>query len=163
MERFGQQVRIRDVDRVSSGSPVRVSLRHLPGANTPEAARMLVKRHLPLRTAHGALTEMMDQGKAYITVPCVENMQALQGELLLVGVIAKVHAPRPVDVRAVRARTKLSQEAFAVRYGLDPATVRNWEQGRSKPDAAANTLLASSATRSDWVRVIMGCPPVSLF
>ena len=28
-----------------------------------------------------------------------------------------------------------------MRYGLDLATLRNWEQGRSAPDAAASTLL----------------------
>lgn len=84
---------------------------------------------------------MVDHGKAYVTVPCVEDMRSLKDELLSVGVIAKVHSPHPIDVRAVRTRTKLSQEAFAVRYGLDLATVQNWEQGRSKPDAAATTLL----------------------
>lgn len=141
MERFGQQVRTRDVARVSSGSPVRLSLRLRPGANTPEAARILMKRHLSLRTAHAVLTEMIDRGRAFVRVPCVDDLRALKDELLSAGVIAKVHAPRPVSARAVRERTELSQEAFAVRYGLDLATLRNWEQGRSKPDAAANTLL----------------------
>lgn len=84
---------------------------------------------------------MVDTGKAYVTVPCVEDRRALTDELSAVGVIAKVHAPRPIDARAVRERTELSQEAFCVRYGLDPATLRNWEQGRSQPDAAATTLL----------------------
>lgn len=57
MERFGQRVRTRDVVPVSSGSPVRLSLGFLHGANTPEAARILVRRQLPLRTAHAILTE----------------------------------------------------------------------------------------------------------
>lgn len=43
------------------------------GANTPEAARILVKRQLPLRTAHAILTEMVDYGKAFVTVPCVDD------------------------------------------------------------------------------------------
>jgi len=64
---------------------------------------------------------------------------------MLGRLIAKVHAPRPIDVRAVRGRTTLSQEAFCVRYGLDVATLRNWEQGRSEPDAAARTLLCTIA------------------
>ena len=141
MERFGQRVRTRDVVRVSSGSPVRVSLAYRQGASTPEAARILVRRHLPLRTAHAVLTEMVDHGKAFVTVPCVEDLHALKNELSSVGVVAKVHAPRPINVREVRERTKLSQEAFSVRYGLDLATLRNWEQGRSQPDAAAIALL----------------------
>lgn len=141
MEQFGQRVRTRDVAQVSSGSPVRSSIGFLRGANIPEAARLLVRRHLPPRTAHAVLTEMVDRGKAFVTVPCVEDLRVLRDELSAAGVIAKVHAPRPIDVRAVRERAKLSQEAFSVRYGLDLATLKNWEQGRSTPDAAANTLL----------------------
>jgi DNA-binding transcriptional regulator YiaG len=151
MERFGQRVRTRDVVQTSSGSPVRLSLSILHGANTPEAARILVKRQLPLRTAHVVLTEMVDHGKAFVTVPCVEDLGALKNELSSVGVVAKVHAPQPINVREVRDRTKLSQEAFSVRYGLDLATLRNWEQGRSEPDAAANTLLWTIARNPDAV------------
>ena len=151
MERFGQRVRTRDVVRVSSGSPVRLSLSFIGHANTPEAARILVKRHVPLRTAHAVLTEMVDCGKAFVTAPCVEDLRELKEELSGVGVIAKVHAPRPINVRAVRERTSLSQEAFSVRYGLDLATLRNWEQGRSEPDAAASTLLWTIARNPDAV------------
>ncbi|MER9769912.1 hypothetical protein NKJ09_28275 [Mesorhizobium sp. M0189] len=151
MERYGQRVRTRDVVPVSSGSPVRLSLSFLHGANTPEAARILVKRQLPLRTAHAILTEMVDHGKAFVTVPCVDDLLALKNELSSAGVIAKVHAPRPISVREVRDRTKLSQEAFSVRYGLDLATLRNWEQGRSKPDVAANTLLWTIARNPEAV------------
>lgn len=96
---------------------------------------------MPLRTAHAVLTEMVDDGRAFVTVPCVEDLRALKDELLSVGVIARVHAPQPIEVRAVRESTRLSQEAFSVRFGLDLATLRNWEQGRSEPDAAARTLL----------------------
>ena len=64
MERFGQRVRTRDVVRVSTGSSVRLSLSFLRGANTPEAARILVKRQLPLRTAHAVLTEMVEGERA---------------------------------------------------------------------------------------------------
>jgi DNA-binding transcriptional regulator YiaG len=94
---------------------------------------------------------LVDQGKAYVTVPCVDDLRALKDELLSVGVIARVHAPRPISVREVRERTRLSQEAFAVRYGLDLATLRNWEQGRSQPDAAANTLLWTIARNPEAV------------
>lgn len=151
MERFGERVRNRDVVPVSSGSPVRLSLSFLHGANTPEAARILLKRQLLLRTAHAILTEMVDHGKAFVTDPCVDDLLALKNELSSAGVIAKVHAPRPISVREVRDRTKLSQEAFSVRYGLDLATFRNWEQGRSKPDVAANTLLWTIARNPEAV------------
>jgi putative transcriptional regulator len=48
---------------------------------------------------------------------------------------------RRVDVKALRARLGVSQEDFAGRYGLDVATVRNWEQGRTTPDGPAARLL----------------------
>lgn len=50
-------------------------------------------------------------------------------------------APESVDVRAIRARTKLSQLRFAERYGFDVTAVRNWEQGRRQPDRAARAYL----------------------
>lgn len=45
------------------------------------------------------------------------------------------------DVAAIRKRLGLSQDRFAKRFGLSPATVRDWEQGRRQPDAPARNLL----------------------
>lgn len=47
-----------------------------------------------------------------------------------------------VDVREVRRKMGLSQAQFATKFGLPPATLRNWEQGRSRPDAPTRVLLA---------------------
>jgi len=47
----------------------------------------------------------------------------------------------PVDVREVRARTKLTRARFAERFGLDSRTVEQWEQGRRKPDKSSETYL----------------------
>jgi DNA-binding XRE family transcriptional regulator len=41
-----------------------------------------------------------------------------------------VQAPE-TDVRKMRLRTGLSQAQFATKFGFPPATLRNWEQGRS--------------------------------
>jgi putative transcriptional regulator len=49
-----------------------------------------------------------------------------------------VRGPHP---RIVRARLGLSVEDFARRYGLPLETVRAWEAGSLKPDAAAKALL----------------------
>ena len=49
--------------------------------------------------------------------------------------------PATVDVKAIRGRTGLSQVAFARRYGFSPDAVRDWEQGRRRPEQAARTLL----------------------
>jgi len=53
-----------------------------------------------------------------------------------------VHVPEIVDVVAVRRRTGLSQAAFSRRIGVSPATLRNWEQGRRRPEGPARVLLA---------------------
>ncbi|MBO9498615.1 MAG: helix-turn-helix domain-containing protein [Novosphingobium sp.] len=45
------------------------------------------------------------------------------------------------DVKAIRAKTKLSQAKFAEKLRLPVATVRDWEQHRRSPDAPARTLL----------------------
>jgi putative transcriptional regulator len=46
-----------------------------------------------------------------------------------------------VDVKAVRAGLGLSQTDFSARFGLPVGNVRDWEQGRSKPDQAARMLI----------------------
>lgn len=55
---------------------------------------------------------------------------------------AGVYVPESVDVAAIRKKQKLSQEAFADRYGLSLGTVRDWEQQRRSPDRAALILLS---------------------
>jgi putative transcriptional regulator len=52
-----------------------------------------------------------------------------------------VHVPKHVDVRAIRKKLSLSQEAFANRFGFSPAAVRDWEQQRRQPEQAARVLL----------------------
>lgn len=55
---------------------------------------------------------------------------------------ARVVNPPRVDVKAIRKRTRLSQTAFAERFGLSVGTVRDWEQNRRLPDRPARILLA---------------------
>lgn len=57
---------------------------------------------------------------------------------------AKVHhidVPA-VDVAAIRARTGLSQSAFARSIGVAKGTLLNWEHGRRRPTGPAQVLLA---------------------
>jgi putative transcriptional regulator len=53
----------------------------------------------------------------------------------------RIHVPYEVDVKALRRKLRLSQDAFALRYGFTAARVRDWEQGRSKPDGAVRAYL----------------------
>ena len=69
-----------------------------------------------------------------------------------------VHEP-PVfcaarDVRAVRARTQLTRARFAERFGLDPRTLEQWEQGR-RPDKSSETYLRLIETGPDQVAALV--------
>jgi putative transcriptional regulator len=58
------------------------------------------------------------------------------------GDAAKGRVAAGPDVKAIRAKTKLSQAKFAEKLHIPVATVRDWEQHRRSPDAPARTLLA---------------------
>lgn len=54
---------------------------------------------------------------------------------------ARAFTPPEVDVARIRKRSGLSQDRFAKRFGFSAGAVRDWEQGRRRPDPAARTLL----------------------
>ncbi len=68
--------------------------------------------------------------------------------------VTLVHVPE-VDVREVRTRMGLSQSQFAAKFGFPPATLRNWEQGRSRPDAPTRVLLAVIAKHPEAVEDVL--------
>src|SRR5690348_13038658 len=68
--------------------------------------------------------------------------------------VTMVHVPS-VDVRKVRLKMKLSQAQFATKFGFPPATLRNWEQGRSHPDAPTRVLLAVIAKHPGAVEDVL--------
>ena len=53
----------------------------------------------------------------------------------------RVHVPEKIDVRKIRTRLGLSQEVFAETYGFALSAVRDWEQGRRRPERSARILL----------------------
>ena len=57
------------------------------------------------------------------------------------GALRVVHPPGGVAVRAIRARLDLTQADFAARFGFSVGAVRDWEQGRKKPDTPTRALL----------------------
>jgi putative transcriptional regulator len=60
-----------------------------------------------------------------------------------------------VDVREVRTKMGLSQAQFATKFGFPPATLRNWEQGRARPDAPTRVLLAVIAKHPEAVEDVL--------
>ena len=143
-ERLGPRVQIQDIALVQSGSAERLLLRRTDAfpPNIPKAALSLAKRHMSLRKARMALNRLNNRNAIVIEVPMVEDRAALIRELGETGIHAILHQPpRSVDVKALRERDGMSQEEFALWYGLDVGTVRNWEQGRSEPDSASRAML----------------------
>ena len=55
-------------------------------------------------------------------------------------------ARRVPDVAKIRTDLGLTQEEFAVQFGLPLGTIRDWEQGAHLPDRAAQVLLTVIAT-----------------
>lgn len=151
---FGRRVQVRDVPRVASGSPGKFLLQSEPyQVAGPSAALALAKRHISLRDAHEIVTRLFDHGEAVVELPMVESVDALTRDLSACNVTAKAYGPPPtVDVKAIRETMGMSQEQFALEFGLELATVRNWEQGRSEPDTAARNFLVTVARDPDAVR-----------
>lgn len=105
------------------------------------ATHTLSKRGLSLLRAKRVVETMLASGRAVVQLPMVEDQRELLRELNDAGCDASALDPAPIDVAALRMRLGLSQEEFALRYGLSPGTVRNWETHRREPDAAAMCYL----------------------
>ena len=60
------------------------------------------------------------------------------------------------DVASIRGRTGLSQPAFARSIGIPLGTLKNWEQGRRRPEGPARVLLALIEKRPSIVQEELG-------
>jgi len=47
----------------------------------------------------------------------------------------------PAEIKAIRASVSMSQAVFARSFQLSLDTIKGWEQGKRKPDAAAANYL----------------------
>src|SRR5215471_9148228 len=153
----GPRVRIRDIPRVRSGSRGKFLLRaERVNLRGPQAALALAKRRLPLRAAHGVVTRLYDRGLAVVELPAVENARKVIRDLAGAGVTATPYgAPEKIAIRAIREAMGLSQDEFALEFGLEVSTLRNWEQGRSEPDTAARNFLVTVARNPEAVRAAL--------
>lgn len=79
-----------------------------------------------------------------------------QGGAILRGELAPSRAFRfdeegVPDVGAVRERLGLSQPKMAALMGISVGTLRNWEQGRRRPEGPARMLLRVAAKHPEAV------------
>jgi putative transcriptional regulator len=63
------------------------------------------------------------------------------------------------QVFLVRHRLRLSQEEFAAQFHIPVGTLRDWEQRRKEPDAAARAYLRVIALEPDVVRKALAKRP----
>ena len=70
----------------------------------------------------------------------------------------QVHAPEDVDVKHIRRCLNMTQEKFSDVFGFSLDSVKNWETGRRKPEAAARTLLV--VIHKNPVAVLSALSPV---
>ena len=106
-----------------------------------EIAGLLVAAGVTVRTAKKTIDDLAAGRTTYVEAPAVADYDGMKAQIMVQNVALHQIKPRAVDVKALRARLGVSQEVFAGRYGLDLATVRNWEQGRTKPEGPAAALL----------------------
>jgi len=60
------------------------------------------------------------------------------------------------EVKKLREHYGLSQSKFASLMGISVATLRNWEQGRRKPEGPAKVLLMVAARHPDVLLELAG-------
>lgn len=61
-----------------------------------------------------------------------------------------------LEVSRIRKKLKLSQAKFATLLGISVSTLRNWEQGRRKPDGPARVLLGVAARHPEVLPDVVG-------
>jgi len=102
--------------------------------------------HLPLQVVDAKFGEVDARLEGSLSKDQVARIELDQG-------IALVHFRTfaDVDVAKIRRSMGLTREAFAMRFGLQLGTVRDWEQRKRKPDGAARVLLTVIAREPEAV------------
>lgn len=60
--------------------------------------------------------------------------------------------PKPIDVKAIRKRVKMSQAEFSRAYRISKRALQEWEQGGRQPDSAARAYLTVISKEPAMVR-----------
>jgi putative transcriptional regulator len=66
--------------------------------------------------------------------------------------VSRYNVPENIDVKKLREGLKMSQPEFAIRFGFNLQTLRQWEQGRRYPDGPARVLLTVIGHSPDTVK-----------
>lgn len=69
--------------------------------------------------------------------------------------VREYQSPESVEVAPIRRRLGLTHANFARVFGLNVATVRDWEQGRRTPEGPARTLPAIISRHPEIVHEVL--------
>jgi DNA-binding transcriptional regulator YiaG len=128
----------------SGGAKVKLILRRpttTPLTDAFEVARLLVRAGVPVRSAKRAIDGLLRGEIADIEISSTYDKETLKEAIQKEGIDTYEIRPREVNIKVLRSRLGVTQDTFAACYGLDVASVRNWEQGRTRPEGAAVALL----------------------
>jgi DNA-binding transcriptional regulator YiaG len=121
----------------------------------PVTLALALRSHgLSLRKAHEILNRLA-AGDHVATELSGPDAMELTEKLRRLGVRPLLIRSPDADPKRTREALGLSQAEFALRYGMELDTLRNWEQGRSKPDAAMRLLFKLIETHPQLVSSVL--------
>jgi DNA-binding transcriptional regulator YiaG len=104
--------------------------------------RRLYAAGLTLRAGHAIAERLAETRLAVCEIAEGANIPVLETDLLAMNVHTWRRRPmHPGLIAEVRSRHGLSEREFAVVLGIDVDTLRNWEQGRDRPDVSTLNLV----------------------
>jgi DNA-binding transcriptional regulator YiaG len=158
-EALARRVSVEGAPRNRSGSAVALMLRADRSEGMPrpvDMVRLLTRNGLSLRKAHDILNRLAKGETVPVELPIVTDLAALGPELRSLGVHGlRRTEPELVDIPLLRTRLGLTQREFAVRYGFELGTLRNWEQHRSEPDRHTRLLLRVLDRHTEVVEAVL--------
>ena len=160
-KRAGSRAPVRDAPSKTSSSgagreTVRLARDAAGAMDALAVATALVRAGAGPRRAKKIVEDLTEFGASTVRMTCDGTVSAA---LNRAGVSVGPDRSDDIDVRSVRERTGLSQRDFARRYGLAFTTVQNWEQKRSRPDAAGRALLRIIAADPVQAAALLAGPP----
>ena len=132
----------RAVDRNPSGSPaeLRLEIASPSLVNPIAASHALAFCGLSLLRAKRAVEALLEAGSCTLRVPNLSDLAALTAQLSESGVTVTLREDKAPDIAALRARLGMTQEQFALLYGLELRTLQSWERKRPMDRAVASYL-----------------------
>lgn len=121
-----------------------------------DLVRLLVRHGMGVNKAHAVLMRLKAGEGVAVELPHVDDTARLLADLRGLSVSGSVRSvPPPPDAKAIRERQGLTQQEFALKYALELATVRNWEQDRTRLSGPARILLCAIDAYPEMMQTVV--------